>query len=324
MGPLMLQDKPHATASGCRENRSLGPHVRSTIRQSSGRGRPAPGPHVRGSASQEWRHGTRRRPRDMPLVAKRSHHVAVVIREARVGRVIAVSPRQQRPVVVAILVALALLWATGSLGADDADRRRWWRGCSGLLAERRGEIDVGRPVGRASSRTGGRDAHTCRDSRTTRPPDSGRRCTAGGGRRPSKRKRPPAPPSVTPIRLKLHYSYCLGQSRRRSLASIPSRRPSHAVGNRGSTPWPGRHRRVPPARRPDTRRTNPQPVRPGSVRRLDARTVCWEGCELSQTAIGDAVQSGSARTEPAGMARAGGRGAEWRAPGRLLEPDERA
>jgi len=24
----------------------------------------------------------------------------------------------------------------------------------------------------------------------------------------------------------------------------------------------------------------PQPVRPGSVRRLDARTVCWEGCEL--------------------------------------------
>ena len=117
MGPLMLQDKPHATASGRRENRSLGPHVRSTIRQSSGRGRSAPGPHVRGSASQEWRHGTRRRPCDMPLVAKRSRHVAVVIREVRVGRVIAVSPRQQRPVVVAILVALALLWATRSLGA---------------------------------------------------------------------------------------------------------------------------------------------------------------------------------------------------------------
>jgi hypothetical protein len=117
MGPLVLQDKPHATASGCRENRSLGPHVRSTIRQSSGRGRSSSGRHVRGSASQEWRHGTRRRPRDMPLAAERSRHVAVVIREVRVGRVIAVSPRQQCPVVVAILVALALLWATGSLGA---------------------------------------------------------------------------------------------------------------------------------------------------------------------------------------------------------------
>ena len=53
----------------------------------------------------------------MPLVAKRSRHVAVVIREARVGRVIVVSPRQQRPVIVAILVALALLSAAGSLGA---------------------------------------------------------------------------------------------------------------------------------------------------------------------------------------------------------------
>jgi hypothetical protein len=138
---------------------------------------------------------------------------------------------------------------------DDADRRRWWRGCScsRLLAERRGKStwagrwDERAVVPEAATRM------TYRDSRTTRPPDSGRRCTAGGGRRPSKRKRPPAPPSVTPIRLKLHYSYCLGQSRRRSLASIPSRRPSHAVGHRGSTPWPGRHRRVPPARRPDTR-----------------------------------------------------------------------
>jgi hypothetical protein len=37
MGPLMVQDKSHATASDCRDNRSLRSHVRSTIRQSSGR-----------------------------------------------------------------------------------------------------------------------------------------------------------------------------------------------------------------------------------------------------------------------------------------------
>ena len=43
MGPLMLQDKRHATAPGCPRNRSLGSHVRSTIPQSSGRGSSSPG-----------------------------------------------------------------------------------------------------------------------------------------------------------------------------------------------------------------------------------------------------------------------------------------
>ena len=38
--------------------------------------------------------GHRLGPRDMPLEAKRSRHVAVAIPEVRVGRRIAVSPRQ--------------------------------------------------------------------------------------------------------------------------------------------------------------------------------------------------------------------------------------